>query len=197
MEKVWVYDFDKTIYDGDSSIDFFKFCLKKNIKTIKYFPSILFFMILYFFKFISVKKFKEHFFAFLKEFNNVDEIIYMFWKKNENKIYPFFLKDLEEKNRPLIYIISASPKFLLQEYTRKLKRVKLIATDMDKKTGKIKGENCKGEEKVKRLPNDIIIEKFYSDSYSDRFLANISNNAFITRNGRMKEWTAENFKKKK
>ena len=25
-----IYDFDKTIYDGDSSIDFYKFCVKKN-----------------------------------------------------------------------------------------------------------------------------------------------------------------------
>ena len=24
-----VYDFDGTIYDGDSSVDFFRFCLKK------------------------------------------------------------------------------------------------------------------------------------------------------------------------
>ena len=32
-EYINVYDFDKTIYDGDSTIDFWIFCLKRN-KTI-------------------------------------------------------------------------------------------------------------------------------------------------------------------
>lgn len=31
-----VYDFDNTIYDGESSVDFFMFCLKKRPKLIKY-----------------------------------------------------------------------------------------------------------------------------------------------------------------
>ena len=29
------YDFDKTIYDGDSSADFYKYCLKRNKKVLK------------------------------------------------------------------------------------------------------------------------------------------------------------------
>ena len=33
-----VYDFDNTIYDGDSSIDFYLFCLKKNKKVIYLLP---------------------------------------------------------------------------------------------------------------------------------------------------------------
>lgn len=28
--RVIAYDFDGTIYDGDSSIDFYKFCIKKK-----------------------------------------------------------------------------------------------------------------------------------------------------------------------
>ena len=32
---MYVFDFDKTIYNGDSSVDFYKFCLKKNKKLIK------------------------------------------------------------------------------------------------------------------------------------------------------------------
>ena len=30
MNDIWVYDFDGTIYNGDSSIDFFFFCLRKK-----------------------------------------------------------------------------------------------------------------------------------------------------------------------
>lgn len=30
MGEVDIYDFDKTVYNGDSSVDFWKFCLKKK-----------------------------------------------------------------------------------------------------------------------------------------------------------------------
>ena len=33
-----VYDFDNTIYDGESAVDFFMFCLGKDIKLIKLLP---------------------------------------------------------------------------------------------------------------------------------------------------------------
>ena len=62
-----VYDFDGTIYDGDSSIDFYLFCIKRK-------PSILFKSIikqlsgavLYTFKLITKKRYKEKYFSFLK-----------------------------------------------------------------------------------------------------------------------------------
>ena len=33
-----VYDFDNTVYDGDSSIDFFLFSLKNHKSLIRFFP---------------------------------------------------------------------------------------------------------------------------------------------------------------
>ena len=35
------YDFDKTIYDGDSTADFYIFCLKKHKSIILLSPSLL------------------------------------------------------------------------------------------------------------------------------------------------------------
>ena len=57
MRNINVYDFDGTIYDGDSSIDFFIFCLSKNLKCLKYIPMIIFNTILYIFKFLSTKEY--------------------------------------------------------------------------------------------------------------------------------------------
>ena len=34
--KIVAYDFDGTIYDGDSSVDFYKFCFKKKKSISKY-----------------------------------------------------------------------------------------------------------------------------------------------------------------
>ena len=36
-----VYDFDNTLYKGESSYDFFFFCLKRKPKMIKYIPVVL------------------------------------------------------------------------------------------------------------------------------------------------------------
>ena len=33
-----LYDFDKTIYDGDSTLDFYRFCLKKDKKLLRFLP---------------------------------------------------------------------------------------------------------------------------------------------------------------
>ena len=116
MEKIYVYDFDKTIYDGDSSIDFFKFCFINYIRVWKYIPLIVFNLILYMVNAISAKKFKERFFSFLIEFDNVDELVESFWLLNKNKIYKYFDDQINLDNRLPIYIISASPEFLLKPY---------------------------------------------------------------------------------
>lgn len=200
MENIWAYDFDKTVYDGDSSVDFFFFCLVRKKKLLKYIPIIIFYMLLYLIRFISVKDLKEKFFSFLKSIPNIDELVDDFWMKNRKKIYPFFEQELQISSRPVIYIISASPEFLINGYTKNLDKIKLIATKMDKKTGKIIGENCKGKEKVKRLEKEskkIIIEKFYSDSSTDMPLAEKSKNAYIVCKGKCEKWNDEILKKKK
>ena len=52
-----VYDFDKTIYDGDSSIDFYLFCLKRKKSIILLLTKQVFAMILYKLK---IKYFKRY-----------------------------------------------------------------------------------------------------------------------------------------
>ena len=47
MCRLNVFDFDNTIYDGDSSIDFYIFCLKSNPLLIRYLPIQLYGMIMY------------------------------------------------------------------------------------------------------------------------------------------------------
>ena len=67
---------------------------------------------------------------------------------------------------------------------------KLIATNVNKKTGQIIGENCYGEEKVNRLKK-IGVEEcnyFYSDSLSDEPVKNISKKAFIVKKDDIIDW---------
>ena len=178
--KINVYDFDGTIYDGDSSVDFYLFCLKKKIKIIRRLPSFCFNIILYLLKRISKEQLKESYFSFLNDVDNIDSVISEFWYKYKNKIKKFYI-DKEHKND---FIISASPYFLLKPICDELKIKELIATNVDKNTGKFLELNCYGDEKVKRLKEKykkVIIEEFYTDSLSDLPLINISRKSYIVK----------------
>ena len=68
----------------------------------------------------------------------------------------------------------------------------MYATNVDLNTGKIIGENCYGEEKVKRFYqagyNKDSIDEFYSDSLSDSPLADISKKAYIVIGEKLIPW---------
>ena len=67
----------------------------------------------------------------------------------------------------------------------------LIASKVDCKSGKYSGINCHGKEKVRRfyeIFENGKIEEFYSDSYSDTPLAEISEKAFIVKKNDISEW---------
>ncbi len=73
------YDFDETIYNGDSSVDFYFFCLKKNKKVLLQLPIQIWFLFLYVIKVVDKTKFNEKVFSFLKRINNVDDYITYFF----------------------------------------------------------------------------------------------------------------------
>ena len=189
-----VYDFDDTIYNGDSSLDFVLFCLKKNKKLFKYIPHIILGFILYIFKIIKKTKMKEYFFSFLE---SIDGEVYVeeFWKTHQKNIKKFYLDNKKMND----LIISASPIFLLKPICEKLGIKNLIASEVDINTGKFLSENCKGSRKVdlfyEKYPNKKIRE-FYSDSLSDTPLANISRNAYLVDNENIKDWPLNNKNKK-
>ena len=156
-----VYDFDKTIYDGDSSIDFYLFCLKRKKSIILLLPKQVFAMILYKLKIKDKEYFKSQFFSFVKKIDNIDKTVEVFWKQKIVKIKTWYKKQSKTSD----VIISASPEFLLKPLEKKLK-IKVIASKVSKKTGTFLGKNCYGEEKVHRFNEEFNNKKitgFYSD----------------------------------
>ena len=149
-----VYDFDGTIYDGDSSLDFYKFSVKKNPLIIRYVPIQIWGAILYCFKRIDKTRMKEYFFSFLGGVN-IDETVDEFWNKNRYKIQKWYLN----QQQPDDIIVSASPEFLLKVVCDNLGIVHLIASRVDPVNGHFNSLNCKGYEKVKRLVGDYSVKK--------------------------------------
>ncbi|MDD4187964.1 MAG: GtrA family protein [Bacilli bacterium] len=186
--KLYLYDWDGTIYDGDSSIDFFIFCLKKDKKLIFYLFKLINPFIKYKAKYINITEFKEEVFSFLKTIDNVDACVKEFWDINEYKIKEFYL---DEKDHSKDIIISASPEFLLECICQKLKVKDMIASSVDKKTGKFKRPNCRGEEKIVRFrekyPKAEILE-MYSDSMHDKPLLDLAKKSYMVRGNKIYDY---------
>lgn len=182
-----VFDFDGTIYNGDSSIDFWLFCIRKYPGILRFFPRQFFGGLLFSMKHITKEEFKSCYFSFLKEFSDIDPVVKDFWNMNEHKIKDLY-KNLQNEDD---CVISASPRFLLEEICRRIGVKNLIATEVDKKTGKLLGKNCHGKNKVafyQEKFRDVKIESFYSDSLSDKPIAEISRNAFFVKGDKIKIW---------
>lgn len=185
--KYYLYDFDGTIYDGDSSVDFFKFCLKKDKKNYKILPKLAIKFLAYKSKNITDTELKEYIFSFLENFKNIDIVVKEFWETHESKIKNFYL----EKKHNQDIIISASPEFLLKPICQKLKVKDLIASDVDKTTGKFKKPNNRGEEKVKefykKYPKAEILE-MYSDSLHDKPLLDLAKKSYFVKKNKLYDY---------
>ncbi len=185
--KVNLYDFDKTIYYGDSSVNFYIYCLKKKPIIFIYLFEFIIYYLLYKLNINTKEKAKEKIFKYVTKFDNIDKLIEEFWKININKIKDYY-KDKDHSND---IIISASPEFLLKLICNKLQVKDLIASPIDKHTGLYHGKNCYGIEKVKRLKEkykNIEVIEAYSDSLSDIPMLSLANTSYLVKKNKIIEY---------
>ena len=178
----YVYDFDGTIYDGDSTFDFIKFLITKDKSIILHIPKMLLYLIKYKLKLISKETMKEVFFEIFKKFNNIDELVLEFWELNKKNIKDFWISKQTHKND---IIASASPRFLLEPIAKKYKVKDLFASPVDRNTGKYLGKNCHNVEKVKLInkeyPNCKILEMYSDDIKADKPLLELAQKGYVVK----------------
>ncbi len=184
-----VYDFDGTIYKKDCSIEFYKFCLRRNIKILLALPYQIVGAALYLAGIYNKRQLKICYFKFLKYIDDIDLYIIKFWEEEVKK--DCFNSWYIDKHKDTDVIISASPLFLIYEASKYLNVKNVIASKVNKYNGLFEGENCRGEEKVKLfketfLQNDI--NEFYSDSLTDEPLAKIACQAYFVSDGQIQKW---------
>lgn len=172
------YDFDKTIFYPDSSATFVKWSLRRHpLLLLIWAPGAALYGLLYVLKLTGKEKLKEHLFSFIRHLTDIDAELELFWDEHQSQIGKWYL----EQKKPDDLVISASPEFVVKPMTDRL-GVRLMGTPMDKRTAKISGKNCYGDEKVRRFyeayPNGHT-EAFYSDSLSDAPMAEIADKAFL------------------
>lgn len=179
-----VYDFDKTIYPVDSTAQFYRWCLRRYPacrRTLGWTVWAFFCMGTH----LKTKtKSKEIFYRFLRYVP--EDAPLLFWQEHIAAIRPWYY----EQRRPDDLVISASPSFLLEPVAQMLEFA-LLASPVDQTTGHYLGENCHGEEKVRRyraVYGNEPVNTFWSDSLSDTPMARIAEKAFLVRNGIPEPW---------
>lgn len=186
MKHVNVYDWDKTIFPVDSTAAFCRWCVKRHPLVLFRFLPVLAVMPGYLLHLVSKTRMKEILYGFLRGIPDVDAEVQAFWDANFHRVNEWYL----DQAHPDDIVISASPEFLISEPAKRL-GVRLLASRVDRHTGKTTGENCHGEEKVARLREahpDVKIAKFYSDSHVDDPLARLAEEAFLVRGSTLLPW---------
>lgn len=187
--KADLYDFDKTIFNGESGSEFYLFCLVRNPKIIRYFPRQIKYAFRHFVTHTAtLGEMKEAFYACLEAID-ADKQAELFWQKNYHRINKWFLS--RDKSVATI-VCSASPLFQIKPVCDRLGVDLIIATDIDKSSGKLNGENCKGEEKIKRIKkaaDEYTIRDAYTDNpVSDAPLLSLATrDKYLVTNGKIKK----------
>lgn len=175
------YDFDKTIYDGDSSTDFFVYMVLSRPYLLIFTLWFLVVVSLYGLKVLSKKKTKEFLFFYIPWYKNLDVIVEKFWDKKISKVFDWYKQQQKEDD----IIISASLDFVLVPAMKRLGIKNYLCTLFDAGEGKVIGENCYGKQKYVRFQakfGGVKLKSFYSDSMSDYAMMKIADSAYLVKN---------------
>ena len=197
-----VYDFDKTIYSGETGVDFSVFYLKKYpLKSILFLIAYFRYLVLYLLKIVNLAKVKEKYFKFLESHTKqeIQDLIDEFWESKKDEIYPWVKEELQKNKKEADFVIvtSASPLFLIEKFLISIGfdvvfGTKFVGDNQKRFVAQINGKNNKGEEKVKKLNRwakknnyEYEIVKFYSDSLADKPLYDIAKQKFWIKKGKI------------
>lgn len=182
-----VYDFDETIFFGDAENRFFAYMFEQKgfgrYRLMYRWNELLFKL-----KLRSKTKSRENEYSILKKVPDIDALLEDFWNRNEQYMKPWYAKVRRDDD----IIATGTPGFLMEPMMKRLGIRYMVSTAMDKHTGKIDGIFAIGEEKAKvfrRQFPDAEIDAFYSDAWSDHFMAELAKKAYIVKgDGELTEW---------
>lgn len=182
-----VYDFDNTIYKGESAIDFFLYYMKRDPKLIAYIPKVMVALMKYKAQKITIDEALNEYGTLVENYcrsvSDLDGDIKKFWDKNIDKIKPFYADIRKEDD----VILSAGFDIVLEEMGRRLDIKNIVSTETDRKNFTIK-TFCFRENKVKMFKKyypDAVIENFYTDSLNDRPIIDLAQNAYLVKGNKI------------
>ena len=177
------YTFDRTIYDGRVSWDFYRFCVKKQPALLRHLPKQLFGALRYALGLIGRAAFTETFFCFLQEVPDADALVRLFWETHRSRICEWYLTRKKADD----LIVSASPAFLIRPICLALGVENLAAPEIGKTSGRFVDAEPAGAQ-ARQSFSAAALDTFYSASLSDEPLAKSAKQSFFVKNGAAVPW---------
>lgn len=181
--KVNVYDFDNTIYDGETLVDYYFFFARRDRRILKYLPRLLVVAFKDRFHLFTVEQAVEAYALFLEEYYVTLEDpaagIREFWDQRESRIKPWYAARRKKDD----IIVSGTLDFILEEIAGRIGIDRFIASSIDSETGKFR-RLCFLDNKVKYFREcfpDVQIGDFYTDSMNDKAMMDISEHVYLVR----------------
>ncbi|MCR5207359.1 MAG: haloacid dehalogenase-like hydrolase [Eubacterium sp.] len=160
------FDFDNTIYKGESTLDLFFFYIVKKPWLVKFLPTVLKAFARYKKGGVTIPEIIERYVPLVEKdiFRVVDfeNDAVEFWDKHIKKIKPLY----DELRSDDDLIITASPDFTIDEVCKRLGIKRALTSRVNKESGKIEFVNIR-ENKIKAFREEYgaaEIENFYTDS---------------------------------
>ena len=185
-----VYDFDNTIYDGESCKDMFFYLLKKDLSLLKLVPVVLYAFAKYKRGKITIEKAIEKYAPKIENYFQKKSYLLTdtveFWDRHMQKIKGFY----SVQQRPDDLILTATPEIFMEEVCKSMGVKNYIGTTVDTDVGKIT-RICLRENKIKAFFEnypDGKIESFYTDSPKNDFpLIEIAENAYVVKGNKIEK----------
>ena len=183
-----VYDFDNTIYKGESCFDLFCFYMRKDPKLLRLLPQVVAAFGRYKKGQVTAQDFLQAYAPLveekLREIEDIDADMRVFWDAHMRKIKPLYA-DLRREDD---WIITAAPDFSMREVCRRLGVTHFLASRVEPQTCRITHFNLR-DNKVRAFLDacpDSRIDNFYTDSpKNDAPLIELSRAAFVVRGNRI------------
>ena len=182
-----IYDFDGTLYQGDSTRDFLLWCVRRFPRVALTLPRAGIAAAACYgtkARLLDKTRFKRALYRFLVHVPDIEREVERFWEARGRLISgPCAPK-------PGDLVISAGPEFLMRAVCAE-RGLELIGSRVDPHTGRVLGPNCSGAEKVVRLREaypDVVVDRFFSDSHNDDPLATLAHEAWMVRDGKLVPW---------
>lgn len=177
-----VLDFDNTIYDGESPLDFYLFSLRFAPRNIRYILPVIYHLIRYQRSKSSrediEKAINKYIHQFLTSFDDIPTVVNAFWDSHMHKIKPWYTP------RPDDVIITASFNYTMDEFMRRTGISCCICSTIDYETLDLIHLNF-GDNKVKAFKeafgDDVIPDEYYTDNLVDLPMMRYAKKAFLVK----------------
>lgn len=183
-----VYDFDNTVYKGESALQFFFFYIKRDPYLLRYLPKVMRALVKYKAGKVTVEQALSEYAPFVEEyFRKIPDLradAVVFWNEHEKNVKPFY-KELQREDD---VFVTASPINTMREICDRLGVKHCVGSVIDEKTGKIT-RLCMRSHKVPAFLEAFPganIDNFYTDSpKNDAPLIELAEHAFIVKGNKI------------